>query len=169
MNIHSSHIPFMMLLLIAVGAQAHVRDDFHKALGSEERIMQFLEQAGNKDDVVQRAYNALATTILADYAFWPAEKWNYFTEGRDQLEACIAKDSKNPELRYIRLLIQMNVPGIVDYTSDIGNDLRVFETNIAAYDAPMQWKKTFISRLIECKNITKAQKTQLIKLKENLS
>jgi hypothetical protein len=169
MKCTKQHVSLALLLTLTISTQAHVREDFHKAMGSEERLVKFLKHQVNQTDEVHKAYNALATCMMAEYQFWPADKWRSFTKGRDQLETCLLSDPTNPELRYIRLLIQLNVPGIVNYSSDVTNDINVFASNIVDYPTSLYWKKTFITRLTQCKNITDNQKTQLLTLKENLS
>ena len=50
------------------------------------------------------------------------EKLSVFKSGRAKLEAAIQKDPANAEYRFLRLIIQENVPKIVKYKSNIKED-----------------------------------------------
>ena len=50
------------------------------------------------------------------------EKLKVFKSGREKLEAAIRKDPDNCEYRFLRLIIQENVPKIVRYKSNIKDD-----------------------------------------------
>ena len=51
-----------------------------------------------------------------------SNKLNIFKEGHRKLEAVIKKDNMNAELRFLRLIIQENAPGILGYKSDLKQD-----------------------------------------------
>lgn len=52
----------------------------------------------------------------------PLNKLNLFRSGRNKLENSIKKESKNAELRFLRLIIQEHAPGILNYNDDIAGD-----------------------------------------------
>src|SRR5688572_1158526 len=52
----------------------------------------------------------------------PGQKLKVFKLGREKLEGAIRKDSGNIEYRFLRLMIQENVPKVVGYKKDIGAD-----------------------------------------------
>jgi hypothetical protein len=52
----------------------------------------------------------------------PGQKLKVFKLGREKLEGAIRKDSGNIEYRFLRLMIQENVPKIVGYKKDIDVD-----------------------------------------------
>jgi hypothetical protein len=52
----------------------------------------------------------------------PASKLKLFKQGHKLLEAAIAKDPKNAEFRFLRLMIQENAPGILGYKNDEQKD-----------------------------------------------
>lgn len=53
------------------------------------------------------------------------KKLKLFKEGREKLETAIAGSPDNGEYRFLRLLIQENAPGIVNYKSDIAKDKEI--------------------------------------------
>lgn len=52
----------------------------------------------------------------------PAKKLNLFKDGRNKLEAAIAKDTTNAEWRLLRLMIQEHAPGILNYRGEMDSD-----------------------------------------------
>jgi flagellar motor component MotA len=57
------------------------------------------------------------------------EKLSLFKAGRLKLEASIKKDKANAEFNFLRLIIQEHAPKIVDYRSDIENDISAIRSN----------------------------------------
>ncbi len=49
-------------------------------------------------------------------------KLNLFRSGHNKLENSIKKESKNAELRFLRLMIQEHAPRILNYNDDIAGD-----------------------------------------------
>ena|SRR5580704_5592535 len=52
----------------------------------------------------------------------PASKLNLFKTGHRELEELIKKDSSNTELRFLRLMIEENAPGLLGYKTDLEKD-----------------------------------------------
>lgn len=75
-------------------------------------------------DAVILAYQGSFQARLAEFSINPYTKWNCFSEGRDLLEAAVTSAPENPEIRFIRLSVQLKAPSFLGYTSDIKNDTR---------------------------------------------
>jgi SpoVK/Ycf46/Vps4 family AAA+-type ATPase len=103
---------------------SRVRTLFLAAAQSEDKVNELLKITENapKDDVVLRGYHGVAKTLLAKYTINPMNKISYFNKGKKILEAAIAVAPDNVELRYLRLTLQENVPGILGYSDMIGKD-----------------------------------------------
>lgn len=54
--------------------------------------------------------------------FNPISKLKTFNEGKKNLESAIKKEPYNPEIRFIRLSIQKNIPSFLGYKENIEND-----------------------------------------------
>jgi hypothetical protein len=52
----------------------------------------------------------------------PASKLKLFKQGHKLLEEAIAKDPKNAEFRFLRLIIQENSPGVLGYKNEEQKD-----------------------------------------------
>jgi len=66
------------------------------------------------------------------------EKLSMFKEGRKLLEASIKQDSLNAEYRFLRLMIQENVPDFLNYHSKKEADAKVIRESYAQLPAPLK-------------------------------
>ena len=67
-------------------------------------------------------FKAMSELMMCNHVFSPISKLSYFNAGKKLLESAIQKDPKNVELRYFRFSTQSNVPGILNYSSNINED-----------------------------------------------
>lgn len=114
-----------------------VREVFHRPV-SEANIHEVLDISASGPYLQTiKAYQAVSKTMLAEFVTSPFSKLSYFRKGKNQLESIIATN-KSLETVYLRLLIQLNVPSILGYYSQIESDLDYFCSNFdsAPIDAP---------------------------------
>lgn len=71
---------------------------------------------------VHNAYAAAAEMASAQFKFNPLTKLSVFQSGKHKLEECIARNPLQPELRYIRFVIQSRVPAFLGYSSNLNQD-----------------------------------------------
>jgi len=133
-----------------------LRAEFQK-VDSEEDIDKIL--AFNTDGFRQgeqqlvNTYQAAGTCMMANYVFSPKSKLNYFNQGKAQLEALI-EDKKGVEKVYLRLLIQLNVPKILNYHKNIEDDIRYLQEHMAGAPIELSFKNIMIENLV---SITKKE------------
>ncbi|MFT5512228.1 MAG: hypothetical protein ACI8SE_000625 [Bacteroidia bacterium] len=148
---------------------SHIREDFHKSVRSECKLQAIIVSTTYPNDNITKGYKGLAKCTSAEFANWPSTKWKYFTEGKTLIEGAIDSDPQNPEVRYIRLMVQLNAPNLVGYSSDIDADLSLFITNIKTYNLTNSWKINFINNLIASNEIDTNYTTQLTALLNDLN
>lgn len=66
------------------------------------------------------------------------DKLSIFKSGRVKLEAAIAKDNKNAEYRFLRLIIQEHAPKVVKYKSNIVEDSKYVQLNYKSLSPALQ-------------------------------
>lgn len=128
-----------------------VRKEFQK-LKNEDDLEKFLsleivDTSADEQQVIN-AYMAAGTCMMADYAFSPKTKLKYFKEGKKTLEKMIA-DQKVVENVYLRLLIQLNIPKILNYNKNINEDVEFLEDNMSDADIDSTYKQTMVANLME--------------------
>ena len=106
-------------------------------------------------------YVGVVETMLAEEVFWPIEKLDYFNRGKKKIERAIDKDKDDPELRYLRLLVQLNAPKFLSYDKSIESDLNFFINNILNSDIDIVWVKKFCCNLLSGKYISNTQQIRL--------
>ena len=125
-----------------------------------------IENSGEDNNVI-KAYKGAFHCMMANYVFSPISKLKNFNEGRKILEASIL-ESKNVENVYLRLLIQLNVPGILNYKDHIDDDIDFLEEHLAGSMIDLTYKNIMIRNLV---SVTKKEehKDVLLQIKLNES
>lgn len=76
------------------------------------------EQSNN----VYLAYLGGLQTIWANHTVNPYSKLRSFNEGRKNIEKAVNNEPGNPEIRFVRLLVQKNAPAFLGYYQQISDD-----------------------------------------------
>lgn len=145
------------------------RTAFHAALNNEQALKAFVSENNESQSSLVRAYVGVAITIQAEYTPFPNKKYAYFTDGKDQLEGALKDAPNNPEIRYLRMLVQLKAPTFLLYYADIDDDMGVFSKNIKSYPLTVEWKIKMIDYLILTNELSSSQKNRLTELKSNLA
>ena len=85
-----------------------------------------------------RAFTGVFIMKSAQFEFAPWSKWNTFSKGKMMLEKEIHSNSSNVEFRFLRLMIQENVPSVVMYSSDIEADAKIVKKSYKTLDKETQ-------------------------------
>lgn len=128
----------------------NIRDQFQSIESEEdiEKIVTFKGEYFERDEeLLIEAYKAAATCMMAEYVFSPKAKLKYFKEGKSSLEELILSE-KDVEKVYLRLLLQLNVPRILNYSDDIDADLIYFDQHLAKSSINKDYKNTMIQNLL---------------------
>lgn len=80
------------------------------------------DETTNQNISTVLGYKGCANMMLAKYGFNPISKFNAFNYGKSLLEQAIRNDSKNIELIFLRFVIQLNSPSLLNYHDDISAD-----------------------------------------------
>lgn len=162
----------ILILFLILGSyafsQSGIRKVFHDGMFSEDKLEEIVESNGFKRTNLVNSYKGLAETMLADYVYFPLTKLNYFNDGKEKIEIGIKAEPKNPELRYLRLLVQLNAPSFLGYSSDIEKDISFFCDNIIKFGLPISWKVKFVDNLLAGEYLEESHKKKLESIKRKL-
>lgn len=101
----------------------NLRNLYQKGAHDESKVKELLNLCSrNPGSPLYLGYTGAAKMLMAKHAFNPLTKYNWFSEGRSLLEQAIQSDRSNPELRYIRLSIQINTPAFLGYKNEMAAD-----------------------------------------------
>ena len=126
-----------------------VRQDFQDIDSEEdiERIIAISIDTDQPDASTAKAYQAASTCMLAEYVFSPIRKLKYFNQGKTSLEELIA-EQKSVENVYLRLLIQLNIPRLLNYYKNIDQDIAYLEAELPMAKIDVDYKYTMIRNLV---------------------
>jgi len=106
----------------------------HLALANADAgyCQEFLElmEEHKDENPTAMGYYALATMLQAKRFSNPFTKLSYFNKGKKILEATIAANPENAELRFLRFAVQSEVPAILLYFSEIEEDQEVLDNHL---------------------------------------
>lgn len=89
---------------------------------SSEALNNLLASVNDKSAAVLVCYKGAARMISAKYTHNPLKKYSAFVKGKKLVEAAVARDSSNIEIRFLRFTIQTNLPGFLNYHDNINSD-----------------------------------------------
>ena len=122
--------------------RTHMRDAF-----KDEDLCDRLQERLRKEDLqrpVLKGYMATLTMAKSVHLVNPFAKFAPFNEGKAMLEEAIATEPASVELRFLRLTIQANVPGFMDYDEALAEDRAFIEAHLG--EVP---NITFRNRIID--------------------
>jgi len=102
----------------------NVRARFHKAIeqGKDAADLQSYLHSQYPKTAYLLAYEGALNMVQAKHLFLPTSKYTCFKKGKLQLESQIQANPSNIEFRYLRLIIQSNVPSFLNYSSNQNED-----------------------------------------------
>ncbi|MEN8958277.1 MAG: hypothetical protein ABF258_09640, partial [Flavobacteriales bacterium] len=128
---------------------SHFRDNFAKIKDYKSAEL-FLDTEVTESNyqyaVTINSYKAVCKMMMAQYVYNPFSKYSWFNEGKDMLEKTISLN-KNVENVYLRLVVQLNVPSFLSYTTDIESDVKFILDNLEKSSVPDNTKTYILKSL----------------------
>lgn len=121
------------LSILVVIASSFSKSEFYKAMDSGDKTtIEILEKKIATASVTndQKAYYGAILMKSSEFQKTAGEKLKKFKLGHVLLEEMIAKNPKNIEYRFLRLMIQENAPKIVKYNTNIEEDASFIKDNL---------------------------------------
>jgi len=100
------------------------RSVFYKTIASTdlEAINSQISSVSSSGEKNKEAFEGALMMKRAGLLKGPAKKLKEFKAGREKLETAMDKDANNAELKFLRLIIQENAPGILGYNKELKDD-----------------------------------------------
>jgi len=120
-----------------------MQQEFH-TLETTGQIKRFLKtyEGTNCEDI--KPYLFTAHMLLAKNAFWPHQKINHFTFGKEKLEEFIKKNPQHLEAKYLRMLVQRTCPSFLKYNENLFQDRIYVLKHLKNSSLPSDYKKTIL-------------------------
>jgi hypothetical protein len=134
-------VSLLLLLVVFPSLMSLNKKSIYSDLSSESEStinnqIKSLKKLSSTSEV--RAFTGVFIMKSAQFEFAPWSKWNTFSKGKLMLEKEIYANSSNVEFRFLRLMIQENVPSVVMYSSDIDADAKIVKKNYKTLDKETQ-------------------------------
>lgn len=123
-------IIFIHLLFSQPGQEGEILQTLRTNYPSAVQSQQICKAALTTIDSLATPSSIESAYIGAYYAVWashtsaPIDKLRSFKKGKSFLERAVKQDPENAEIRFLRLTIQYNAPGILQYKNAIEEDLQ---------------------------------------------
>ncbi|SNR73285.1 hypothetical protein SAMN06265371_11087 [Lutibacter agarilyticus] len=144
-----------------------VRNQFPE-ISSEEQADNFIEQLTKDASAEAKSYIAAMNFMKSRFVKNPFTKLKYFKIGKKELDAVILNNPKNIEMRYIRYLMQKQIPGFLNYSDNIEEDFKLLSTQLVESNYNNTFKLKIINNMLLVSNLTDNEKEILTKLETNI-
>jgi len=156
-------LSFISVFLIVVQTPLEdVRKQFPE-IDTLEQADGFINQL--KDDISPEAvgYTAAMVFMKSRYVNNPFTKLKYFKKGKEILDDDITANPKNVEIRYIRYVMQKQIPEFLGYNEFISEDFNVIIDNILESNLSADFKTEILSNMLLVENLSEEEKMRLNK------
>lgn len=119
------------ILLISIEEARRLYPDAMEDASKTDILHQKLSDISLEDESVLYGYKGATYTLKAKHAKAIRDKKTFFKEGVAIIEASIAAEPDNIELRFIRLSVQENAPKILKYRDKIEVDKKYILAHLA--------------------------------------
>lgn len=154
-----------LITVMLLAKSSDIRSTFHSNMRSESGLNKLIENKDYPSTAITKAYKGLAETMLAEYAFLPTTKLSHFNAGKKKIEAAVKSSPNSAEVRYTRLMVQLNAPSMLGYDDNIDDDIKIFTQKLKVEVKDKSWQIKFVKNLLAAKYIedkhTKKLKTLL--------
>lgn len=123
-----------------------LRTQFHST-STMLKLNNFLRDAQKMDCDKMRPYYAAAYMKKAQFAWSPIEKLLLFKKGKLLLESYIKEHPTCIEARYVRVLVQKNVPDILSYSANLTGDKNYILAHITQSNLSSAYKELIINNI----------------------
>ena len=120
-----------------------IRSAYHE-IRNEQQLEEFIQQLKKVDCEEAQPYLASAIMQKAKYAFFPTSKLKYFNRGKSLLENFIQINPDNLEARYVRVLVQSEIPYILGYKNNIKSDVKFIKSRINSSKLPSDFQEIIL-------------------------
>lgn len=141
---------------------SNLRKDFFEINGDLTIAQEIYDESlkTQKQSAVFMAYLGTLQAMLAGNKSNPFSKLSWFNKGKATIENAIKQEPNNPEIRFLRLSVQLKTPSFLFYYGDIDVDKKIV-INQNEYFKRIGIQKEVNQFLIENAELTKEEKTRL--------
>ena len=125
------HLLFVYCMSLFFNAPNNLQQlrELFPLIGTNEAANKKMILAANQNasdaSAIKKAYLAGAQMASANFKLFPLAKYQAFLEGKKLLEESVAMDKQNPEIRFVRYVIQSQLPAFLFYHQNMDEDKNI--------------------------------------------
>lgn len=131
---------------------------------SLEQTEKYLEELKNEEDETLQGYFAAMFFMKSKYVKFPLTKLKYFKKGKLLLDELISNNQNNIEIRYIRFLLQSEMPDFLGYNNNIEEDFLLITKQVKLSALKGSFKVKMLQNMLISKKITYQKELKLKQL-----
>ncbi len=143
----------------------YLRTTYYEAVEKENKVEELesylLSKYDNKNiPPIITAYLGGVNALKSKHAFWITTKYSYFLDSMELFADAINKDSLNLEIRFMRFSVLHYVPGILGYSKEKKDDIKVIIEKLKEQNfskVPQKIQIGMLEFLINSERLTAAQ------------
>ncbi|MGD1844653.1 MAG: hypothetical protein ACFB10_04590 [Salibacteraceae bacterium] len=138
-----------------------VRNQFVAAATSESAATELykrLEKSKSELSIILMGYYGVMEARMAEYSSNPWKRYSYFSDGKERLENSILQQPNNTELRFLRFVLQTQVPEFLGYNENINEDKKIMLGALGKSTLSSDLEATIVSYLLSSTHCTEADK-----------
>ena len=139
-------------------------EDVRKSIGkinSLEQAEEFIIRLKHDSSPESKGYAASMNFIKSQHVKFPLTKLKYFKKGRKALDNIININSQNVEIRYIRFLMQKQIPKFLGYNKHIDEDFKVIANGIEKDNLSNEIKSIILTNMLAVENLSTLEKEKI--------
>jgi hypothetical protein len=123
-----------------------VRKKYHENKNSDQ-LDAYIESLEKIDCTLAEPYLASSIMQKAEHSFMPTKKLKYFNSGKKRLEDFIANNPKNLEAKYVRAMVQSEIPSFLGYSNNMQDDISFIREHIKSSDLPSEYQEIILKNI----------------------
>ena len=143
-----------------------VRNQFLE-VSSLEQVDSFIKILEKNPSVEAEGYYATMLFMKSKFVKFPITKYKYFKKGKKQLDSLINNNKNNVEIRYLRFLLQSEIPKFLGYYKNIEDDYLLIMNGIETSKLESDFKIKMLNNMLLVSELS-VEKSKQIKRKLNI-
>lgn len=128
----------------------------------------FLEVLKNESTPEGKGYIAAMLFMKSHFVKNPFSKFKYFKQGKQLLDNNINRNPSNIEIRYIRFIMQKQIPDFLGYSENITDDFNIITSNLKESSLPKSFKIEMLNNMLLVDNLTTEEQEKINQNKSQL-
>ncbi|UMB60708.1 hypothetical protein MHL31_00500 [Lutibacter sp. A80] len=157
------YLGVIVFFLVSFNAESRlndVRNQFPNIV-SLEQAEKFMTNLEGDNSAEAQGYYAAMVLMKSRFAKNPFSKFKYFKQGKKQLDKTILENPSIVEVRYIRFLMQKQIPDFLGYNKHLEEDFKIISNNLLGLNLSESFKTRMLKTMLLVDNLSEIEKNKI--------